>query len=320
MTRVLVTGAGGAAGIAVLGALHQRGTETVGGDPDPLAAGRQLADRGIALPRACDPGFGLAVVDAAREHEVDAVICTVAEEMIPLADVVETLDHIGSPVWIPPADVVGSCIDKAAFAQIATDAGLPVPSTAVGHAGEVPGPWVVKPRFGRGSRDVQLVDAPEDLGAAIRRTPEPIVQTRCEGQEFTADVLVARDGTVAGVVPRWRLETKGGISTKGVTFSSSAVTGLVHATVAAFHLEGACNVQGFVDAAGAASLVEVNPRFSGGLPLSLAAGADLVGELLRATLGHALRPQRLLAREGVTMTRYFADVFFDPSADPRRRA
>jgi carbamoyl-phosphate synthase large subunit len=53
----------------------------------------------------------------------------------------------------------------------------------------------------------------------------------------------------------------------------------------------------------------VNPRFSGGLPLSLAAGADLVGEFVRAARGLPVRPERCSFRPGVVMLRYFEDVF-----------
>jgi carbamoyl-phosphate synthase large subunit len=53
----------------------------------------------------------------------------------------------------------------------------------------------------------------------------------------------------------------------------------------------------------------VNPRFSGGLPLSLHAGADLVGEYLRAIMGRDPRADRLVARPGVTMVRYFDEVY-----------
>jgi carbamoyl-phosphate synthase large subunit len=141
------------------------------------------------------------------------------------------------------------------------------------------------------------------------------VQTRCEGREFTVDALTDRDGTVVGLVPRWRLETKAGISTKGETFSDDRVGALVRATIAALGLDGACNVQGFLDdATEEVSVLEVNPRFSGGLPLTLAAGADLVGEFLRGTLGLPLRPERLTHRDGVVMTRHLTEVFLEPSA------
>jgi carbamoyl-phosphate synthase large subunit len=313
MTRVLVTGAGGAAGIAVVRALVADGAETVAADPDPLAAGCHLSPERVTLPYATDDGFAAAVVRAAAAARVDAVICTVAEEMPALAGVVPDLTGVGAAVWLPSVEAVHVCIDKARFAEVVASAGIPAPTTGVGSADGVPGPWIVKPRFGRGSRSVHAVDDDAELRDAIRRTPDPVVQTRCSGREFTVDALVERDGTVVGLVPRWRLETKAGISTKGETFSDDRVDALVRATVAAVGLDGACNVQGFVDDAGV-QLVEVNPRFSGGLPLSLAAGADLVGEFLRGTLGRPLRPERLAHRDGVVMTRHLTEIFLDPGA------
>jgi carbamoyl-phosphate synthase large subunit len=205
--------------------------------------------------------------------------------------------------------VVQTCIDKWRFAAATRRAGISVPATALGCADGVPGPWIVKPRFGRGSRDVHAVDFRDELGWAIRRVPEPIVQTRLSGREFTVDCLVSRDGTLAGAVPRWRLETKGGISTRGATFANEAVIDGVRSLLAALGLRGPANVQGFVGADGAVTFVEVNPRFSGGLPLSLAAGADLVGEYLRGLMGLPIESARLSYREGVTMVRYFEEVF-----------
>jgi hypothetical protein len=46
----------------------------------------------------------------------------------------------------------------------------------------------------------------------------------------------------------------------------------------------------------------------------LAAGADLVGEFLRGTLGLPLRPERLTHRDGVVMTRHLTELFLEPSA------
>ena len=313
MTRVLVTGAGGAAGISVVRALLASEVTTVAGDPDPLAAGRHLSAEQVALPYATDDAFPDAVVAAAAAAGVDALICTVAEEMPGLSRVAGELERAGTSVWLPPVDAVLTCIDKEQFAVTTERAGLPVPAWSTESADGVPGPWVVKPRFGRGSRSVHLVDDALDLPTALRLTPDPIVQTRCEGREFTVDALVDRDGEVLGIVPRWRLETKSGISTKGETFSDERVSEVVRATVDAVGLQGACNLQGFVDdETGTVWLLEVNPRFSGGLPLSLAAGADLVGEYLRGTLGLPMRPERLSYRDGVVMTRYFSEVFLEP--------
>jgi carbamoyl-phosphate synthase large subunit len=168
---------------------------------------------------------------------------------------------------------------------------------------------VIKPRFGRGSRDVYVAHTATQLRAALKWTPDPIVQTLVTGREFTVDVLVDRSGTVAGLVPRWRLETKAGISTKGLTFTDPEVELAATLALKAVGVVGPANVQGFVTAEGDVVIVEINPRFSGGLPLSLHAGADLVGEYLRAILGAPMRPERLVARPGVSMRRYFEEVF-----------
>ena len=152
------------------------------------------------------------------------------------------------------------------------------------------------------------VEDPAELSWACGRMADPIVQHALAGREFTADLLVDRGGELVGCVPRWRLETKSGISTKGETFDDPSVRGAAARTVAAVGLEGALNLQGFVEG-DTTTVVEVNPRFSGGLPLSLAAGADLVGEQLRGTLGEPIRRERLQARPGVRMSRYFAECF-----------
>jgi carbamoyl-phosphate synthase large subunit len=173
----------------------------------------------------------------------------------------------------------------------------------------VPCPWIVKPRFGRGSRSVYEADHHPELEWLLRRVEDPIVQTRLTGREFTVDALVDRSGELVAAVPRWRLETKAGISTKGETFVDDRVTAGVAHVLRTVALVGPANVQGFVSDGGEVSFVEVNPRFSGGLPLSLAAGAELVGQYLRAILGEPIERDRLSYRPGVRMIRHFEEIF-----------
>jgi carbamoyl-phosphate synthase large subunit len=135
------------------------------------------------------------------------------------------------------------------------------------------------------------------------------VQTQLTGREFTLDALVDRSGTVVAAVPRWRLETKAGISTKGETFEDDEVVNVCSLVLKTVDLIGPANVQGFVAEDGAVVVHEVNPRFSGGLPLTVYSGADVVGEYLRAILGLPMRPERLVARPGVRMMRHFTEVF-----------
>jgi len=308
--KVLVTGAGGAAGIAVIRAL-MNSTAVVAADADETAAGLRLASQSGILPACTECGFGAAVVRLAVRTGANAIISTIAEEIPALLNETEALDSAGVAHWFPPAETVSVCLDKWMFAKKAAATGIPVPATGLATLEGVPGPWIVKPRFGRGSRDVYRVGSVEEAEWALRRVPQPIVQTVLRGHEFTVDCLMDRDHKLVAAVPRWRVETKAGISTKGVTFHSPNLNRVVESVLIAISLTGPANVQGFIDENGGIAITEVNPRFSGGLPLTLAAGGDVVAEYLHGILGLPINGDRLQARAGVRMSRYYSEVFDD---------
>jgi carbamoyl-phosphate synthase large subunit len=319
---VLVTGSGGPAGIAVIRRLVAVGHRVVAADADPAAAGGGLAHAAVTIPRADDRHFLPALLGAATDYGVDALIGTVAEELPALTAGVDRLDAAGVASWLPDLTAVDLCCDKAAFAHRMHAAGVPHPPTATApwDAARLPGPWIVKPCSGRGSRGVQLLDSGAAVAAAMAADAALIAQTRLGGREFTADALVARDGRLVTVVPRWRDETKAGISVKGTTFASEAVTDVVSAALEAVGLTGPANVQGFVADDGSVTVVEINPRFSGGLPLTLAAGADVVSAYLTGIRDPRAELPFLYFTPGVRMSRYFAETYTGvdgrPVADP----
>lgn len=333
---VAVSGTGGPAGVAVLRALRAAGHAVLALDADPDAVGLRLGDLAAVLPRADAEDYGEALLRIVAEHRPEALISTLVEEYPPLGRLTARLSALGCRTWLPDPEAVRICQDKAVFATVMAEAGLPHPPTATTprDAATLPGPWIVKPARGRGSRDVYAVDTVEELNLAFARVPHAIAQTRITGREFTADVLVGRDGTLLTCVPRWRTALRGGISVQGSTFDSSAVTRVVAAVLRAVGITGPANVQGFVtdpdpleadpDADVPVTVIEVNPRFSGGLPLTLAAGADVVGTYLTGILEPTVPLPRLSYQPGVRMSRHFAEVYSAPDGgvlpDPLARA
>ncbi len=305
-----VTGAGGPAGIAVVVALMQAGHHVLALDSDPHAGGFKFHDVSWSVvPRFDDPAYADVMVEQIASHSVQALICTVAEEYAALARITQPLLDAGCKTWLPDLDAVERCIDKERFARLMDryDIAHPPTSTHARGLGRVPGPWVVKPRRGRGSRGVVMSNNRREVRSLLRRNRDLIVQTQLEGDEFTADVLVARNGQMMTCVPRWRLATRGGISVHGLTFDSPDVTRSCAEVVAATGITGPANIQGMVDDEGWVSIIEVNPRFSGGLPLTLAAGADVVGAYLQAIVEPDRRIATLYFDPGVRMTRVFSE-------------
>jgi carbamoyl-phosphate synthase large subunit len=114
-------------------------------------------------------------------------------------------------------------------------------------------------------------------------------------------------------VPRLRLETRGGEVSKGVTVRNRAVIDaarqVVHALPGA---RGVLNIQIFYDeVARQANVIEINPRFGGGYPLTHQAGAPMATWLLEEALGLPCSARDDQWREGVVMLRYDDAVFVD---------
>lgn len=305
---VAVTGAGGPAGTSVVRALLDAGHHVLALDADAHAGGFKVPGVWWAVvPRFDDPQYNQAMIDQIASYSVQALICTVAEEYRALAVIVPQLNELGCKTWLPDLDAVERCIDKARFARVMESHDIAHPPTSTRARGlrRIPGPWIVKPRRGRGSRGVVASNTVREVRSLMKRSPELIVQSRLDGDEFTADVLVDRNGQMMTCVPRWRLATRGGISVHGLTFDSPEVTRTCAQVIAAIGITGPANVQGMIDDEGDVSVIEVNARFSGGLPLTLAAGADVVGAYLQAIIEPERRIAPLYFSPGVRMTRVF---------------
>jgi carbamoyl-phosphate synthase large subunit len=62
-----------------------------------------------------------------------------------------------------------------------------------------------------------------------------------------------------------------------------------------------------------ASLIEVNPRFSGGIPLTIASGADFAAWLVELAAGIEVRSQIGKFQDGLTMMSFEESIFANES-------
>jgi carbamoyl-phosphate synthase large subunit len=308
MKRILVTGIGGAPGFDLARSLMRLGCHIIGTDVSPLAPGLLLP--GITprtMTSAGHPGYGAGLLELCRELRPDAIVSAVEQELAQLVAMQEPLAALGVTTWLPAIHAVGACADKAQFHAVLTEHRIPTPRTFLpDQIDEIPdgSPLVVKPRRGQGAKNVHLCRTRAQAKILCELVPEPIVQEKAEGREFTADCLVDRDGR-ASVILRHRLVVKAGLSMVSSTFHDEAVTDRVKQTLTAVGAAGACCAQGFASHDGERILMtEVNARVAGGFPLSEAAGADLVGQMLNGLFGRPVDHDRLRYKPGICLAKY----------------
>lgn len=293
-----------------------RRVRIVGTDIHPACdtPGALFADVLHRVPPAATGELAPALLDLCRREGVRVLFPVVDAEVRAVARARDDFARAGVLACTGDAWAVEVCGDKLATAEHLRDAGFTAPRTWRGAAVD-PGrldarfPLVVKPADGVSSAHVRVVADEGELRAALRAVPNPVVQEHLEGPEFTVDVLSGWDGRALAAVPRERLEVKAGISVKGRTFAHPALERLARGVADALGLRGPCNVQGRLGPAGPA-FFEVNPRFSAGLPLTVAAGLNSPRLLVEAALGAEIPPARLAWRAGVSMVRYWQEGFF----------
>ena len=312
MTRVLVTGAGGAAGVAVIRSLVAAGVEVFAADMDGWAAGLYLvpAERRRLVEPGRSPEFVDGILSIVRADDIDVVFSTVDVELEPLA--VRRTELSPAVLAAPALSTLSTCLDKLTLAEAcASTARVPTTMTldAAGKAADWVFPVIIKPRRGAGSRGVRLVADREEL-EAMPHDESIIIQANLPGEEYSVDVIAA-GGELVAAVPRTRARVDSGVSIAGQTVRDPELQRQAGLVAAAIGLDGVANVQLRRDADGLPALLEVNPRFPGALPLTIAAGVDLPVLALDLALGRQL-PSGIDFREIATV-RFLEDVFVDPA-------
>jgi carbamoyl-phosphate synthase large subunit len=281
-----------------------------------LSAACHGADRAFAVPRADDAGYAGAILEICRREGVALVVPTIDPELLPLSLAAAEFAALGCTLAASAPALIEIARDKLATALFLEAHGIPSPRTAVAEAAIAdPAAWdwplFVKPRHGSAGRGVGPVAAPGDIDIS----GEPmVVQALLRGAEFTVNIYCDRSGALRCAVPHERLQVRAGEVEKGITRAAADLRTLARRIAAVLPGPyGALCFQAVVDAAGAASVFEINARFGGGYPLADRAGAHFARWLIEAARGLPSTANDDW-QAGLMMLRYDAAVFVMPGA------
>lgn len=280
-------------------------------DPELSAACRD-ADARFAVPRCTDPAYVDVLLEYCAANAIRLLVPTIDPELDALASAAPRFAAIGTTVHVSSPETISVVRDKALTAATLAQAGVPVPRTTTPEAvldGAVDWHWpaFIKPSGGSASRGIGVVRSAADLADGY---DEPmILQELLDGDEYTVNIYVDRDGVLRSVIPHIRLSVRAGEVEKGRTVRRDDIAEVARGIVKALPgLRGVACFQLIDDAARGLRVFEINARFGGGYPLADHAGGRFAESLLAGSSGGEECASNAWT-EGATMLRYDAAVF-----------
>lgn len=277
------------------------------------------ADLGLLVPPASDDAYIPTLLEMVREHNVGLLVPLTDLDLQPLADNRKKFASAGCSVMIGNEETIHACRDKRLTAELVRQAGLPtIKTVTIQQFRKNPFyPCFIKPTHGSAAIGTSVIDSEEQLDAHMAIYGQVmLVQEYVAGQEFTIDVFRSRDGKVRCVVPRQRLSVRSGEVETAVTVKDDQlIADAVALSAVLDDIWGVFCCQCRRPEGKAARFFEINPRFGGGAPLSIAAGANLPLYVLQEVLGEPITAELGNFADAELMMRY-EDAVFTQVNDP----
>lgn len=229
-----------------------------------------------------DAGYIDNLLAICKEDKIDLVIPTIDTDLLVLSENKDKFEAIGTRVMISEPDKICICRDKNNTSQFFVDCGLHAPMPVNDWKKYKAGfPAFIKPKDGSSSINAFKVENAEELEVYAGQVADYIVQPFVSGHEYTIDIFCDWDGQPITIVPRERVQVRAGEVLKTQIYMDKTMIEESKVLCKDFKPCGPMTVQLIRAEKGVDWFIEINPRFGGGAPLSMKAGARSAEAILK---------------------------------------
>ncbi|MBN2271555.1 MAG: ATP-grasp domain-containing protein [Sedimentisphaerales bacterium] len=286
----------------------------LGTDTRELSPALQLCDKGILVKPTTHRDYIRQLLSVVERYRVRLLVPTVDLDLKLLAQNKGKFSALGCRVLVSAPEVVDICQDKRKTYRFLLKNGFDTPLTmsirSALAARNLNWPCFLKPWDGYASRGSSIVRNREDLRFYGKRIPNAICQEYIDEAEYTCDAYVDLNMEVRCVVPRKRIEVRAGEVSKGRVAKDAHIMSEAAKVVETLGAgPGVITLQLFLSGGNRVKFIEINPRFGGGVPLSIKAGANFPKWILQEVVGKRPNIRFDGFKDNLTMLRYDAEVW-----------
>ncbi len=278
----------------------------IGADITESAPALFYCDEQRIVPRIRDAAYIPSLLSLCENEAIDCLIPTIDTDLLLLSQHKKDFEALGTKVLIAAQDKIAICRDKNYTAGYFKSLGLysPEPVNDI-HAYSGGFPAFIKPKDGSSSIDAYRADDMESLAAFADKIGDYIIQPFIAGREYTIDIFCDYEGNPVFITPRERLAVRAGEVLKTRITQDDVMIAEMQTLVADFKPSGQITVQLIRDdKTGDNYYIEINPRFGGGAPLSIKAGADSAEAVIKMLRGDTLSYVPYAANDGAVYSRF----------------
>ena len=263
----------------------------VAADLSSTAPALYHADRYHLICRISDENYIDNVIEICKKEDIHLIIPTIDTELYKLAESKERIEsQTNAKVHVSDIDVIKICRDKYNTQAFFEKNGFKIPrliTKEIISKKDFKYPLFIKPLNGSSSINTFKVTNESELEFFLDYVPDPLVQEFIEGEEYTVDAFVDFNHNPITIVPRQRLATRGGEVLKGIVKKDREIIEEVRKVIEVLKPIGHITLQCMKTDRGI-EFIEINPRFGGGAPISIKAGANSPANLYRLLKGETL--------------------------------
>lgn len=227
------------------------------------------------------------LLDICRNDKIDLLIPTIDTDLLILSRNTDKFNAIGTRVLISKTDKIAVCRDKNYTADFFEACCLNAPRTVNDYTKYSSGyPCFIKPKDGSSSINAFQADNEFDLKLYAEQIKDYVIQPFIDGTEYTVDIFCDFDGNPIFITPRIRLAVRSGEVLKTEISMDERIIEESKKLIEGFKPCGPMTVQLIREKkTGEDYFIEINPRFGGGAPLSMKAGARSAEAILKLLSG-----------------------------------
>ena len=315
---IIRSAVGSLASVGFLKFLRENGFKVVGTDILEENVGKFFVDSFYKVPRAKNECEVIrSYLSIARKEKANWIISGPEEEITVLSKHKDVFESERIYILHPDYEPLNIITDKYNTYTFFKRKGVFLPPTKLATdiknmTKNSQSKFILKPRKGRGSTNIVVFSNPEDIPPIVSKNPRSfIIQEYIEGSEYTVDVLCDLRGDVLNIIPRRRKKVDSGITVIGETERDEKLINITEKILSLIKIIGGACFQ-FIrsNKTKVYYLIEINPRFGGGVMLSLISSKTF-RENLKNLLG--LKWERLLYEsyefDELKMFRYYDETY-----------